>query len=206
MWWCQLQYKWQTAANNAGWYGMFFFPSVKFILTTFQTYSGVPTYAIVCNQTSRLSPYQHFCHVLKPGIKPVNFQLLEALIKSGYHGQIEQCYPTWPIASRSTSCGKFSITFQYGIDSKLILNWLGISHPQGSGKIMKLSCGVLFDILIPEDLDKMPWIIWCSRGIHTHNPPPPTQTPQELLTDLVSVISRLSVSVRNVCKLFWNRF
>lgn len=45
-------------------------------------------------------------------------------------------------------------------------------------------------MLLPDNLEQYPYIIWTSHGIHTHLPPPPTRAPPELVEELQSVIRR----------------
>jgi hypothetical protein len=77
---------------------------------------------------------------------------------------------------------------------------LGVAHPQGFGKLRKVPCQVKFDFIIPEDLDKTPYVLFYSKGIHTHQAPPPIKTPIQILEGLVKVIRRLSSPVMTNCK------
>ncbi|CAB4396483.1 unnamed protein product [Rhizophagus irregularis] len=56
------------------------------------------------------------------------------------------------------------------------------------GKIIKKGCNVIFYKLIPYDLEKTPYVILVSKGIHTHPPPPPERTPQEVTYKLKVMI------------------
>lgn len=71
----------------------------------------------------------------------------------------------------------------------------GIDHPQGYGKLIKVSCDVIFEYIIPIDINKTPWILLVSTGIHSHQPPPPVKTPIAILNGLIKVIKRLSSPV-----------
>lgn len=56
------------------------------------------------------------------------------------------------------------------------------------GKFIKKGCNVIFYKLIPYDLEKTPYVILVSKGIHTHPPPPPGRTPQEVTYKLKVMI------------------
>ena len=56
------------------------------------------------------------------------------------------------------------------------------------GKIIKKSCNVIFYKLIPYDLEKTPYVILVSKGIHEHPPPPPGRIPQEITYKLKAMI------------------
>ena len=56
------------------------------------------------------------------------------------------------------------------------------------GKIIKKSCNVIFYKLIPYDLEKTPYVILVSKGIHEHPPPPPRRIPQEITYKLKAMI------------------
>jgi hypothetical protein len=68
--------------------------------------------------------------------------------------------------------------------------FIGVPHPQGHGKLKKVPCKVVFDILVPIDPQACPYYIWASKGIHTHQPPPPIKTPGQILQGFVAVIKR----------------
>ena len=77
---------------------------------------------------------------------------------------------------------------------------IGISHPQGYGKLVKIGCKVKFDFIVPLDLKKTPWVLFSLSGHYTHQLPPLTHTPQELLQGLLDVITRLKSSTLTYCK------
>ena len=56
------------------------------------------------------------------------------------------------------------------------------------GKIIKKSCNVIFYKLIPYDLEKTPYVILVSKGIHEHPPPPPGRITQEITYKLKAMI------------------
>jgi hypothetical protein len=66
-----------------------------------------------------------------------------------------------------------------------------VNHPQGKGKLVRMECGVQFDIIIPVHVTPGAQYIFTSHGIHTHPPPPPTRTPEALTQDIVSLIRRV---------------
>jgi len=42
------------------------------------------------------------------------------------------------------------------------------------------------------DLHRNPYIIFVSKGIHTHPPPPPVKTPQQIANDITEIIKATS--------------
>jgi hypothetical protein len=48
----------------------------------------------------------------------------------------------------------------------------------------KLSCGVVFNIFIPTDLQICPYLLFDSHGVHKH-PPPPNRPPEKIIKDLI---------------------
>lgn len=51
-----------------------------------------------------------------------------------------------------------------------------------------MECHVLFDYFEPENLRETPFIIWVSRGTHTHPPPPPSKIPDVHRRSLVALL------------------
>jgi hypothetical protein len=60
-------------------------------------------------------------------------------------------------------------------------------HSNGAidqGKIVEQKCNVKFYKIIPLDLEKTPYVILISKGLHTHHPPPPSNIPLEIMEKL----------------------
>lgn len=68
--------------------------------------------------------------------------------------------------------------------------FIGIAHPTGPQKLVTLKCSVLFNLLIPQDLVKTPFLLFSSTGIHTHCAPAPRSSPKMLTTALIKAIRR----------------
>jgi hypothetical protein len=73
-----------------------------------------------------------------------------------------------------------------------LLNFLGVDHPQGQGKLEAASCDVNFIFIEPQDLEKTPYILFTSIGEHTHTPPPPSKTPSEYIHEMAELICRIN--------------
>ena len=56
--------------------------------------------------------------------------------------------------------------------------------------MQKLSCEVKFTIMIPSNLEDCPYVLFCSHGIHTHPPPPPSKAPESIMMEVVDIIRR----------------
>jgi hypothetical protein len=87
--------------------------------------------------------------------------------------------------------GKYVVSNLLGRHHKFLSNLLGIDHPQGQGKLEKMSCQVIFNIFRPVDLQSTPFIIWVSTGRHTHPPPPPSRSPRQYLNEILKVIQQM---------------
>ena len=53
-----------------------------------------------------------------------------------------------------------------------------------------MTCYVKFTYAIPVDLATFPWVFLFAKGSHIHPPPPPTATPQELLTKVKNLLGQ----------------
>ncbi|KAF1979568.1 hypothetical protein BU23DRAFT_496272 [Bimuria novae-zelandiae CBS 107.79] len=65
-----------------------------------------------------------------------------------------------------------------------------VDHPQGQAQFLQWTCPVEFDIIIPRDLEHVPFFLFCSHGEHTHLPPPPHRPPTEVLQGLIELIQK----------------
>ena len=54
-----------------------------------------------------------------------------------------------------------------------------------------IPCDVEFHIMIPEDVETTPYILFKSHGTHTHPFPPPNKPPQAIIGDVLRVIQRM---------------
>jgi hypothetical protein len=50
---------------------------------------------------------------------------------------------------------------------------------------------VEFGFIIPQDMNKTPFVIFASFGIYTHPPPPPTKTPGKVVDEVKAIMARL---------------
>lgn len=67
---------------------------------------------------------------------------------------------------------------------------IGVPHSNGPQKLKSISCPVQFNVLVPIDLEKTPFILVSSHGIHSHNAPPPNNTPQMIMDQFLAVVRR----------------
>jgi hypothetical protein len=73
----------------------------------------------------------------------------------------------------------------------VLTGFIGIDHIQGQGKMMGIPCDVEFHIMIPEDSDANPYILFTSHGTHEHPIPPPNKPPQHIIEDVLQLIRRM---------------
>lgn len=75
---------------------------------------------------------------------------------------------------------------------ELVLNrfWFnsGTDHIQGQGELKKRCCSVTFNIIIPVDIERVPYMILVSTGIHTHIPPPPWLVSKDSVEDILRIV------------------
>lgn len=55
-------------------------------------------------------------------------------------------------------------------------------------ELKRVSCSVEFKMLTPLNLQRFPFVILISKGIHTHPPPPPSKTPTCIKSELQKLI------------------
>ena len=90
--------------------------------------------------------------------------------------------------SRQVNCG---IIYSKYILNLLLIDSLGVDHPQGQGQMERHPCKVQFILFSPLDLNITPYLIWISIGEHTHPPPPSTRTPIMYAEDITNIIRRI---------------
>jgi hypothetical protein len=90
--------------------------------------------------------------------------------------------------SRQPNCG---IIYSESILNLLLIDSLGVDHPQGQGQMLRHACKVQFILFSPLDLNTTPYLIWISIGEHTHPPPPSTRTPIMYAEDITNIIRRI---------------
>ncbi|CAB4417119.1 unnamed protein product [Rhizophagus irregularis] len=66
------------------------------------------------------------------------------------------------------------------------------------GKIVEHKCNNKFYKIIPLDLEKTPYVILISKGIHNHHPPPPSNVPSDITEKLKKMIEMESEELVNI--------
>jgi hypothetical protein len=56
------------------------------------------------------------------------------------------------------------------------------------GTIIQKKCKVEFSKIVPLDIEKCPYVILISKGIHSYPPPPPCHVPTNICTQLQELI------------------
>jgi hypothetical protein len=71
------------------------------------------------------------------------------------------------------------------------LTLAGFDHPQGQGTIKYYNhCNVKWNVYVPLNTARYPFICLVSRGNHLHHPPRPTRLPFNLKEDILEFISK----------------
>ncbi|OCK85458.1 hypothetical protein K432DRAFT_33984 [Lepidopterella palustris CBS 459.81] len=143
----------------------------EFVQLPDTTTSNVPLYVVRCKNR----PQRNFNHFLKD--IPIALQPEIDFLRLRFTS------PQLP--STADSCG---IILQNSSRRRTC----GIDHVQGQGKLEYYRCSVTFNLFRPTDPIATPYIIFTSHGVHSHPPPPPTKTPEQLLTSLLGVIRSIS--------------
>lgn len=125
------------------------------------------TYFIGCPRNSAAEPW-HTATSLSTFGSRADLRYLEALCQSGIRLPQEKCVWIGHTGQRRNNCGH--------------------DHPTGPTNTQLHPCSVLFDIYIPFNSDRFSYFIIVCRGSHTHHPPLPHKTPQEILADIKSAL------------------
>ncbi|CAB4481003.1 hypothetical protein RhiirA1_475338 [Rhizophagus irregularis] len=116
---------------------------------------------------------KHFFQRLKEDIDPILLGKLFNRESINLENEADSCSVVLSTKSHSTKCGFLHQYTNGGMEE---------------GKIIKKGCNVIFYKLIPYDLEKTPYVILVSKGIHIHPPPPLGRTPQEVTYKLKVMI------------------
>ncbi|PKK63721.1 hypothetical protein RhiirC2_716774 [Rhizophagus irregularis] len=131
-----------------------------------------PSYFISCSKWKINEKYHRFISVKDD----VDLNLLSQLLNGQYEGETDEpvnnCSTILHNNSKKTNCPH--------------------SHRAGNiikqGSIIRKICGVKYTKIIPHDLEKCPYIILISKGIHSHPPPPPSHVPVTIWDRLQELI------------------
>lgn len=64
------------------------------------------------------------------------------------------------------------------------------AHESGQIKLEQAKCHSRFDLFIPENWDRFPYMMLVTRGRHAHPPPPPTRLPKVIADEVLKVLER----------------
>ena len=53
------------------------------------------------------------------------------------------------------------------------------------------TCSVIFTGLVPVDINSCPYILFTSRGVHQHAPPPPHKPPEKIFQGVKQIIRNM---------------
>jgi hypothetical protein len=87
----------------------------------------------------------------------------------------------------------------------MLTRWKDVSHPVGPGRLVHVGCTVQFHIIIPVDLQRLPYFLFTSIGVHTHPPSPPVTPPAQIANEILGLIKRMQDPGLTVCKLLKTR-
>jgi hypothetical protein len=62
-------------------------------------------------------------------------------------------------------------------------------HPQGPGRVIQRNCRVLFDIYIPVNWARFPFVLLVARGNHSHHPPFPNKLPRTIADEVYRALN-----------------
>lgn len=76
---------------------------------------------------------------------------------------------------------------------QILTDYLGIDHIQGQGRLIaSQKCPVTFDVIIPNNLEQSPYILWVSIGEHNHVPPPVHKVSKNLRQDIINLFVQMN--------------
>ncbi|KAG6299990.1 hypothetical protein E4U09_007521 [Claviceps aff. purpurea] len=67
----------------------------------------------------------------------------------------------------------------------------GHDHSTNVGGMEQKECSVELNYLVPEDIERCPWVLLSSHGVHNHAPPPPNFPPTKWGEFAASILSKL---------------
>ncbi|KAG5965375.1 hypothetical protein E4U58_002863 [Claviceps cyperi] len=67
----------------------------------------------------------------------------------------------------------------------------GHDHSTNIGGMEEKECSVEVNYIVPEDIERCPWVLLSSHGIHTHAPPPPNFLPTKWGDFAASILSKI---------------
>ncbi|BCR90626.1 uncharacterized protein ACHE_60512A [Aspergillus chevalieri] len=105
------------------------------------------------------------------GHTAIDLQFLEDLFNKEILPATEECGVFEPLSSRRKYCDR--------------------DHPQGSGRLKHTPCDVIFNALVPTNIEQCPYIIFTSHGVHKHPPPPPSKAPERILGGVKRIIEQI---------------
>ncbi|KAJ5424918.1 hypothetical protein N7445_010891 [Penicillium cf. griseofulvum] len=129
-------------------YGKFKHPSIS---------GDTMSFARCCNSSRDYTGDHYFTNLYMKRFT-LDMGLLVALLEKGQYEDVpEACTVIYQTRSRAKTCD--------------------VVHPNGRGKMITCfpKCAVKFRTFIPLDLEKYPYAIFYSRGVHNHAPPPPSR-------------------------------
>lgn len=92
----------------------------------------------------------------------------------------------------------------YQVLTTQLLSTLGRDHPQGSGLLKHTPCSVVFTGLVPVDIDRCPYILFTSHGVHQHAPPSPYKLPEKIFQGVKQIIRNIRDPSLTTGKYFLN--
>ena len=121
----------------------------------------------------------------------------DGLPDPGEEGQeSDQCNVVEPMTSNLRTCGKGMRPF-----FKQILIGLGVDHPQGQGQIVRLrDCPVTFHVIIPNNLEQVPYFVLIVFGTHSHAPPPPFIVERDDILDIADILHPMLTPQTTRCR------
>ncbi|PKY51330.1 hypothetical protein RhiirA4_546495 [Rhizophagus irregularis] len=93
---------------------------------------------------------------------------------------LDSCYTVLPYNSKNKKC-----YFPHKFSNNTVTD---------GGLIIHKPCQVRFYCITPLDLEKCPYIVIISKGVHAHPPPPPVKIPINLVEDLQSIMNDENLS------------
>jgi hypothetical protein len=79
--------------------------------------------------------------------------------------------------------------------------FVDIDHPQGIGQLITYACPVFYHIVIPNDIEMVPYFVLITFGTHNHIPPPPNLPLEDNIQDIEDIIRPMLTPGLTRCKL-----
>ncbi|KAE8395153.1 hypothetical protein BDV23DRAFT_169155 [Aspergillus alliaceus] len=123
---------------------------------------------IGCSKNSDLEPW-HYAYAIER-FQQIDRSYLKSLVKYGFKEPKQECDFISQVTTGKQFCDR--------------------SHPGNPGHLIKPKCLSQFDLYIPLQWNRFPFLLLITRLSHTHFPPPPLKLPLHIADEVIQAIQQ----------------